>query len=51
MRRKKEAQLRQYVFFQLRVHLKSGSDLVAMDKNGLSIIFFYLWLFFLYSIL
>ncbi|XP_065369940.1 multiple C2 and transmembrane domain-containing protein isoform X1 [Calliphora vicina] len=36
MRRKKEAQLRQYVFFQLRVHLKSGSDLVAMDKNGLS---------------
>lgn len=46
MRRKKEAQLRQYVFFQLRVHLKSGSDLVAMDKNGLSIIFFYLCLFF-----
>lgn len=45
MRRKKEAQLRQYVFFQLRVHLKSGSDLVAMDKNGLSIIFFYLCLF------
>ncbi|XP_059226362.1 multiple C2 and transmembrane domain-containing protein isoform X1 [Stomoxys calcitrans] len=36
MRRKKEAQLRQYVFFQLRVHLKNGSDLVAMDKNGLS---------------
>ncbi|KAM7343722.1 multiple C2 domain and transmembrane region protein isoform 2-T5 [Cochliomyia hominivorax] len=36
MRRKREAQLRQYVFFQLRVHLKSGSDLVAMDKNGLS---------------
>ncbi|XP_011295342.1 multiple C2 and transmembrane domain-containing protein-like isoform X1 [Musca domestica] len=35
-RRKKEAQLRQYVFFQLRVHLKNGSDLVAMDKNGLS---------------
>lgn len=46
MRRKKEAQLRQYVFFQLRVHLKSGSDLVAMDKNGLSIIFFYLCLLF-----
>ncbi|XP_037928504.1 multiple C2 and transmembrane domain-containing protein-like isoform X1 [Teleopsis dalmanni] len=36
LRRKKEAQLRQYVFFQLRVHLKSGNDLVAMDKNGLS---------------
>ncbi|XP_054740886.1 multiple C2 and transmembrane domain-containing protein isoform X1 [Anastrepha obliqua] len=36
LRRKKEAQLRQYVFFQLRVHLKSGSDLMAMDKNGLS---------------
>lgn len=35
-RRRKEAILRQYVFFQLRVHLKSGSDLVAMDKNGLS---------------
>ncbi|XP_017106858.2 multiple C2 and transmembrane domain-containing protein isoform X1 [Drosophila bipectinata] len=35
-RRKREAQLRQFVFFQLRVHLKSGSDLVAMDKNGLS---------------
>lgn len=34
LRRKKEAQLRQYVFFQLRIHLKSGSDLVAMDKNG-----------------
>lgn len=34
LRRKREAQLRQYVFFQLRVHLKSGSDLVAMDKNG-----------------
>ncbi|XP_002034504.2 multiple C2 and transmembrane domain-containing protein isoform X1 [Drosophila sechellia] len=36
LRRKREAQLRQFVFFQLRVHLKSGSDLVAMDKNGLS---------------
>ncbi|XP_039954428.1 multiple C2 and transmembrane domain-containing protein isoform X1 [Bactrocera tryoni] len=36
LRRKKEAHLRQYVFFQLRVHLKSGSDLMAMDKNGLS---------------
>ncbi|XP_041448901.1 multiple C2 and transmembrane domain-containing protein isoform X1 [Drosophila obscura] len=36
LRRKRDAQLRQFVFFQLRVHLKSGSDLVAMDKNGLS---------------
>ncbi|KAI8037104.1 hypothetical protein M5D96_009851, partial [Drosophila gunungcola] len=36
LRRKREAQLRQFVFFQLRVHLKSGTDLVAMDKNGLS---------------
>ncbi|KAH8307352.1 hypothetical protein KR044_010495, partial [Drosophila immigrans] len=36
LRRKREAQLRQFVFFQLRVHLKSGCDLVAMDKNGLS---------------
>ncbi|KAL9915436.1 multiple C2 and transmembrane domain-containing protein isoform X2 [Glossina fuscipes] len=36
IRRKKEAQLRQYVFFQLRVHLKNGTDLMAMDKNGLS---------------
>lgn len=34
LRRKREAQLRQFVFFQLRVHLKSGCDLVAMDKNG-----------------
>lgn len=36
LRRKREAQLRQFVFFQLRVHLKSGCDLVAMDKNGKS---------------
>ncbi|XP_002005176.3 multiple C2 and transmembrane domain-containing protein isoform X1 [Drosophila mojavensis] len=36
LRRKRETQLRQFVFFQLRVHLKSGCDLVAMDKNGLS---------------
>lgn len=35
-RRKRESQLRKYVFFQLRVHLKSGSNLIAMDKNGLS---------------
>lgn len=34
--RRREAQLRQHSFFQLRVHLISGSDLVAMDKNGTS---------------
>lgn len=35
-KRKRESQLRKYVFFQLRVHLKSGNNLVAMDKNGAS---------------
>lgn len=35
-KRKRESQLRKYVFFQLRVHLKSGNNLIAMDKNGLS---------------
>lgn len=35
-KRKRESQLRKYVFFQLRVHLKSGTNLIAMDKNGLS---------------
>lgn len=35
-RRKRESQLRKYVFFQLRVHLKCGTNLTAMDKNGLS---------------
>ncbi|XP_073960908.1 multiple C2 domain and transmembrane region protein isoform X3 [Choristoneura fumiferana] len=33
--RHREQQLRQYSFFQLRVHLKRGQNLVAMDKNGL----------------
>lgn len=27
--------LRQHVFFQLRIHLLSGHNLLAMDKNGL----------------
>ncbi|XP_055374583.1 multiple C2 and transmembrane domain-containing protein isoform X2 [Condylostylus longicornis] len=35
-KRKHESQLRQYVFFQLRIHLKHGSNLVAMDKSGTS---------------
>lgn len=34
--RRRETQLRQHAFFQLRVHLISGSDLAAMDKNGTS---------------
>ncbi|KAG6443491.1 hypothetical protein O3G_MSEX002846 [Manduca sexta] len=33
--RLREQQLRLYSFFQLRVHLKRGQNLVAMDKNGL----------------
>ncbi|XP_072160586.1 multiple C2 and transmembrane domain-containing protein isoform X2 [Bemisia tabaci] len=34
--RKKETVLRQYSFFQLRVHLRRGKDLVARDKSGTS---------------
>lgn len=34
MVQKREQQLRQYSFFQLRIHLKRGQNLVAMDKNG-----------------
>ncbi|CAG4966061.1 unnamed protein product [Colias eurytheme] len=34
--RLREQQLRQYAFFQLRIHLKRGQNLVAMDKNGTS---------------
>ncbi|XP_060536438.1 multiple C2 and transmembrane domain-containing protein isoform X3 [Cylas formicarius] len=34
--RRKEATLRQYAFFQLRIYLRRGQGLVAMDKNGLS---------------
>ncbi|XP_077295551.1 multiple C2 domain and transmembrane region protein [Arctopsyche grandis] len=33
---KREQQLRQFSFFQLRIHLKRGQNLVAMDKNGTS---------------
>ncbi|VVC87851.1 unnamed protein product, partial [Leptidea sinapis] len=32
----REQQLRQYAFFQLRIHLRRGQNLVAMDKNGTS---------------
>lgn len=32
--KKREIALRQHAFFQLRIHLLSGHDLVAMDKNG-----------------
>ncbi|KAF9795983.1 hypothetical protein SFRURICE_010080, partial [Spodoptera frugiperda] len=34
--RLREQQLRTFSFFQLRVHLKRGQNLVAMDKNGTS---------------
>lgn len=34
MTRHKESQLRQHSFFQLRVHLKRGKDLIARDKSG-----------------
>ncbi|CAG9792488.1 unnamed protein product [Diatraea saccharalis] len=33
--RLREQQLRHYTFFQLRIHLKRGQNLIAMDKNGL----------------
>lgn len=36
VQRKREAILRQHVFFQLRIHLVSGHNLLAMDKNGSS---------------
>lgn len=32
--RKRESSLRQHSFFQLRVHLRRGVDLVARDKGG-----------------
>ncbi|CAH2058517.1 unnamed protein product, partial [Iphiclides podalirius] len=32
----REQHLRQFAFFQLRIHLKRGQNLVAMDKNGTS---------------
>nr|CAD7570824.1 unnamed protein product [Timema californicum] len=34
MTRKRESSLRQHSFFQLRVHLRRGIDLVARDKGG-----------------
>ncbi|XP_050310849.1 multiple C2 and transmembrane domain-containing protein isoform X4 [Anthonomus grandis grandis] len=34
--RRREAALRQHSFFQLRIYLRRGHGLVAMDKNGLS---------------
>ncbi|XP_071053382.1 multiple C2 and transmembrane domain-containing protein isoform X3 [Onthophagus taurus] len=34
--RRKEITLRQHSFFQLRIHLRRGHGLVAMDKNGTS---------------
>ncbi|CAG9762330.1 unnamed protein product [Ceutorhynchus assimilis] len=34
--RRREATLRQHTFFQLRIYLRRGHGLVAMDKNGLS---------------
>ncbi|XP_066262384.1 multiple C2 and transmembrane domain-containing protein isoform X2 [Euwallacea similis] len=34
--RRREAALRQYSFFQLRIFLRRGRGLIAMDKNGLS---------------
>ncbi|XP_058461918.1 multiple C2 and transmembrane domain-containing protein isoform X2 [Malaya genurostris] len=36
LQRRREAQLRQHSFFQLRIHLISGHGLVAMDKSGTS---------------
>lgn len=34
--RRREANLRQHAFFQLKIHLIEGQNLAAMDKNGLS---------------
>lgn len=34
--RRREAALRQHSFFQMRIHLKRGHGLAAMDKNGTS---------------
>ncbi|XP_053687859.1 multiple C2 and transmembrane domain-containing protein [Sabethes cyaneus] len=36
VQRRRETQLRQHSFFQLRIHLISGHNLVAMDKSGTS---------------
>lgn len=32
----REQHLRHYAFFQLKIHLKRGQALIAMDKNGTS---------------
>uniref|UniRef100_A0A6P7GQN8 Uncharacterized protein LOC114345271 n=1 Tax=Diabrotica virgifera virgifera TaxID=50390 RepID=A0A6P7GQN8_DIAVI len=32
--RRREVALRQHSFFQLRIHLRRGQGLAAMDKNG-----------------
>ncbi|KAL1114806.1 hypothetical protein AAG570_007630, partial [Ranatra chinensis] len=34
--RRRESALRQHAFFQLRVNLKRGNDLIARDKSGTS---------------
>jgi Ca2+-dependent lipid-binding protein len=36
IQRKREANLRQHSFFQLKVHLINGRNLTAMDKSGTS---------------
>lgn len=36
VQRKREATLRQHTFFQLKIHLVSGRNLIAMDKSGTS---------------
>ncbi|XP_055612277.1 multiple C2 and transmembrane domain-containing protein isoform X2 [Uranotaenia lowii] len=36
VQRRRETQLRSHSFFQLRIHLISGHNLVAMDKSGTS---------------
>lgn len=38
--RRREAALRQHSFFQLRIHLRRGHGLVAMDKNGKLIVIY-----------
>lgn len=35
-KKRREVALRQHSFFQLRIHLVSGQNLAAMDKNGTS---------------
>lgn len=49
-KRRRESALRQHSFFQLRLHLRRGRNLVARDKTGLflSKLFKILYLFFLF---